>query len=291
MPSWEEMLAQCDSHGLNCDELRSKAVRDLSVFRNRNVICYYSGWLQYDSSSDISICDNDMNGLMNAVHGMDKAKGLDFVMHTPGGDMAATEAIVNYLKDCFGNDVCAVVPHLAMSAGTMIACSCKSIVMGKHSSLGPTDPQLNGVAAGGVVEEFECAVKEIEMCPSSVQLWAQIIGKYHPTFLGDCKKVLDMSRTVVDAWLADNMLKNEQERIPDILDALCSHEKSAMHNRHFSHKTLSDLGLKIEMLEDNRDFQDLVLTAHHAFMISFQSTPCAKIIEGSNGSCWVVKGA
>ena len=36
---------------------------------------------------------------------------------------------------------------MAMSGGTMIACSCKEILMGKHSSLGPVDPQIMGIAA------------------------------------------------------------------------------------------------------------------------------------------------
>lgn len=98
--------------------------------------------------------DNDVNGLMNAICGVDRSRGLDLVLHTPGGDLAAIEAIVSYLRDCFGNDICAIVPQLAMSAGTMMACSCKEIVMGRQSSLDPTGPQYNGVVAGGVIRNF-----------------------------------------------------------------------------------------------------------------------------------------
>lgn len=117
----------------------------LSSLRGRNVICYYSGWLQREQfAPETSISDNDVNGLMNAICGMDRSRGLDLVLHAPGGDLAATEAIVSYLRDCFGNDICAIVPQLAMSAGTMMACSCKEIVMGRQSSLGP--PILNIMA-------------------------------------------------------------------------------------------------------------------------------------------------
>lgn len=56
---------------------------------------------------------------------------------------------------------------MAMSAGTMIACSCKEILMGKQSSLGPVDPQIYGVPAKSVIEEFELAKKEIEENPKS----------------------------------------------------------------------------------------------------------------------------
>jgi len=59
---------------------------------------------------------------------MDRNAVLDIVLHTPGGRIAAAETIVNYLKLLFGNDIRAVIPQLAMSAGTRIALSCKSIV-------------------------------------------------------------------------------------------------------------------------------------------------------------------
>ncbi|MBM6683707.1 ATP-dependent Clp protease proteolytic subunit [Collinsella intestinalis] len=71
-----------------------------------------------------------MNGFMNAIFGMDREKGLDLILHTPGGEIAAAEAIVNYLRSCF-SDITAIIPQLAMSAGTMIACACNQVVMGR----------------------------------------------------------------------------------------------------------------------------------------------------------------
>ena len=112
------------------------------------------------------ITDNDMNGFMNSISGMDeKSKGLDLILHTPGGGVTATESIVNYLRKVFNKDIRVIVPHLAMSAGTMIACSSKEIVMGKESSLGPIDPQYRGVPAQGVLNEFESAMSDIGLSP------------------------------------------------------------------------------------------------------------------------------
>ena len=50
---------------------------------------------------------------MTCIHGMDCSKGLDLVLHTPGGSPAAAEAIVNYLRAKFGNDIRVIVPQLA----------------------------------------------------------------------------------------------------------------------------------------------------------------------------------
>ena len=47
----------------------------------------------------------------------------------------------------FGEDIRAIIPQTSMSGGTMIACSCKEILMGKHSSLGPVDPQIFNYSA------------------------------------------------------------------------------------------------------------------------------------------------
>ncbi len=67
----------------------------------------------------------DKNGFMTAINGIDTSKGLDLILHTPGGDTAATESIVDYLWSKFNGDVRCFVPQMAMSAGTMIACSSK----------------------------------------------------------------------------------------------------------------------------------------------------------------------
>lgn len=294
MSSWNKVLEDVQSAAPVLDSARQKALLDLAGYRGRNVVCYYSGWLQDASgSAGVSITDDDMNGLMNAFYGLNRDKGLDLVLHTPGGDLAAAEAIVKYVRDCFGKDVVAIVPQMAMSAGTMIACSCREVIMGRQSSLGPTDPQLGGIPAGGVIEEFDRAVEQVSENPASAALWGQIIGKYHPTFLGDCQKAVEMSRGIVRDWLATNMFDGDgdaEEKIASVVDLLCEHKNSAMHNRHFSHEDLAERGLKVVMLEDDNDLQDLVLTLHHTYMISFQKTSAVKVIESSGGGRWIASG-
>lgn len=90
----------------------------------------------------------------------------------------------------FGSDIRAIVPQLAMSAGTMIACSCSTIIMAKHSSLGPTDPHLNGIPAAGVVDEFTRAADEVRADATRVPLWHAIISQYPPTFLSQCENAI-----------------------------------------------------------------------------------------------------
>ena len=53
----------------------------------------------------------------------------------------------------------------------MIACTSKEIIMGKHSSLGPVDPQIGDISAQNVIKEYELAKKEIEENPDSIPFW------------------------------------------------------------------------------------------------------------------------
>lgn len=122
MPNWGEVLSEIQSVqvGNPLDIIRRKYLDIMHQYTGRNVIAYYSGFLQKPNNSG-AIDDNDKNAFMQTVYGLDKSIGLDLILHTPGGNTAATESIVRYLKSIFGKDIRAFVPQMAMSAGTMIA--------------------------------------------------------------------------------------------------------------------------------------------------------------------------
>ena len=128
MPNWNQVLDELkESRRTDAlDFIRRKYIKKLSKKAGRNVIAYYSGWLQKPGIGNAEINDDDKNGFMATIHGLDRTKGLDLLLHTPGGNLTATESIVDYLRKMFGNDIRAIIPQIAMSAGTMIACSCST---------------------------------------------------------------------------------------------------------------------------------------------------------------------
>ena len=109
MPTWNDILNEIQStaahtpNGIvfNYDAVRKKYIKNFSDYRHRNVIVYYSDWLQQGKQYNLDINDGDMVGFMNAVYGLDKTKGLDLIIHTPGGYPTATESIVKYLHSIF----------------------------------------------------------------------------------------------------------------------------------------------------------------------------------------------
>jgi len=226
---------------------------------------------------------------MNAIYGLERNKGLDLILHTPGGNIAATESIVNYLHKMFGDNIRVIIPQLAMSAGTMIACASKEIIMGKESSIGPIDPQFGGVSTYAVIEEFNKALDEIKKDPRTIPIWQMIIAKYHPTFIGECEKAMAWASSMVNQWLINVMFKNETdaaEKAAKIVNELSDHEKNKNHSRHIDSIEAQKAGLKISPLENGHkedEFQDYTLTIHHAYMHTFSNSMAHKIIENHEG--------
>ena len=280
MPSLIEIKKEI---GNNPVDTLKKYVNLLYEHTDRNVIVYSSGWLNVSSEWPVSINDKDMNGFMAMTYGMDLDKGLDLILHTPGGSVAATESIINYIYRMFNGNVRALIPQLAMSGGTMIACSCKEIIMGKQSSFGPIDPQILGVPAQALIDEFVRAKKEIEENPSCVPLWQSIISQYTPTLLDSCQHAINWSKEILQNSLEKNMFNNETEvPIPKIMDTLASHKKTKAHDRHLSADKCREIGLKVSFLEDDDKLQDYVLSIHHCSMEIFERMNVYKIFCNQN---------
>jgi len=298
LANWQDVAAEIQGLGSAHDVVRRKYLKRLSIHTGRNTILYYSGWLQKPGISaqqpyPFSVNDTDTNGFMTMIDGMDRSKGLDLVLHTPGGDVAATESLVSYLRAMFGTDIRALVPQLAMSAGTMIACACNEIVMGKHSSLGPVDPQMKGLPAHGIVEEFQKAKQETASNPNTIPLWQPIIAKYTPALIGECQKAIKWSQELVTEWLKSGMFAEVKPNsvrdatVKKIIDELADHALTLSHARHIDVKRAKDMGLNVTPLEKDGKFQDALLTVHHLCISTLAETNTIKLIANQKGAAFI----
>lgn len=288
MANWTEILKEYQAIS-PIDNLRQKYISNLANYTKRNVIVYYSSFLHKPHDVELSITDRDMNAFMAVMQKLDADKGLDLVLHTPGGSLTAVEAIVSYIRGKFGTDVRAIVPQIAMSAGTMLSCSCKEIVMGEHSTLGPIDPLIGGISCQAVLDEFNLAVQRAKNDPASIPVWAAFVQKYPPGFLIECLNALNLSSEVVKEWLQTGMFyknrKNKKIIADRIVSELNNHQKQKTHGRHITKSLCKKIGLKIVDLESDPNLQDAVLSVHHSFMINFsEKNNIVKIVENQLGA-------
>lgn len=94
---------------------------------------------------------DDAQSVLRAIRETPSGKTIEIILHTPGGLVLAASQIAEALRDHDGRIV-AVVPHYAMSGGTLIALAADEIVLDRHAALGPVDPQLGQHAARAYVE-------------------------------------------------------------------------------------------------------------------------------------------
>lgn len=240
MPTRDETLCEAEAAGrTRLDQLRHKYLRELANHTGRNVVIYYSGWLQRSPAStfDMSISDIDQAGFMACCHGTDHSRGLDVILHTPGGDLAATEAIIDYLHAMYKGDIRAIIPQLAMSSGTLIALSCREIFMGPQSSIGPVDPHIKGMPAQGVLEEFARASRDILANPSSVDIWRPVLSAYWPTLLTTCEHAASWANELLRNSLSACMFVDvdpiaRAAKIERVTELLGKQSTSRIHSRH-----------------------------------------------------------
>ena len=94
---------------------------------------------------------DDAQSVLRAIRATPPGRAIEIILHTPGGLVLAASQIARALRDHDGR-VIAVVPHYAMSGGTLIALAADELYLDRHSALGPIDPQLGQYPAASLVE-------------------------------------------------------------------------------------------------------------------------------------------
>lgn len=97
---------------------------------------------------------DDAESTLRAIRATPPGQPIEIILHTPGGLVVAARQIAAALADHDGR-VTAVVPHYAMSGGTLIALAADEIVMDGHAALGPVDPQLGQYPAASILAAVE----------------------------------------------------------------------------------------------------------------------------------------
>ncbi len=123
---------------------RLRAIRDLERKRKSRVITLIHrqeqiGLFGIPFVRFINIEDSE--AVLRAIRKTPKDTPIDLILHTPGGLVLASVQIAMALHD-HPAPTTVIVPHYAMSGGTLIALAADKILMDPHAVLGPVDPQL-----------------------------------------------------------------------------------------------------------------------------------------------------
>jgi hypothetical protein len=210
----------------------------------------------------------------------------------------AAEGIVRYLRTQF-EDIRVLVPLSAMSAATMLALAANEVVMGRHSQLGPIDPQFvvstpegpRAAPAQAILDQFDKAKDECKN-PANLPAWMPILRGYGPGLLAQCEHQRQLAEELVTTWLKTYMFGGEKsaaKKAKAIASWFADYKTFKSHSRVVRIEDLQGLdpSFKVKALEEDGELQDAVLSVHHATMHTLSAGAAVKIIENHTGRAWV----
>ena len=292
---WNEFIASAQQPGQppmtggDVFELRKACYQDIEAHRQRPLLVYatkFVGGAPPGTPNYIDLTDVDgFTDLVNSVPS--EARKVDILLHSPGGLPDATERLVIILRNRF-DEVNFLVPHSAYSAATMLALSGDSIVLHPSATLGPIDPQINGIPARSIKRGFEKAKEKIATeGPESLPAYIPLIEKYSLDLLELCDDSEKLSRELVSAWLKKYMFANQRNvngKITKVVTYFSNYDEHLLHSRPLTLEKLSKFGLKIELVDD--ELRDLLWEAYVLLNGFFNVGPFVKLYESTTGVSW-----
>src|SRR5438093_3528051 len=169
---------------------------------------------------------NDSEEVLRAIHLTDPAVPLDIVLHTPGGLVLSSLQIARAIHKHRGK-VTAVVPHYAISGGTLIALAADEIVMSEYAVVGPVDPQVGQYAAASVLKAV--SRKPIERVNDETLILAD-----------QAEKAIPQVRDAVRELLADKTPNDKADELARLLS-----EGTWTHDYPITYETAKSFGLPV----------------------------------------------
>lgn len=175
-------------------------------------------------SSSIGIEDSE--AVLRVIRSTPPDQPIDLILHTPGGLVLAAEQIAHALVERPGK-VTVIVPHYAMSGGTLIALTADEILMDPHAVLGPVDPQIGDMPAASILKVLQ--LKAPAQISDEMLVLADVAQK---------------ARVQVASFVADVLLKHlPKERAIALATTLS--EGRWTHDFPITIETAKDLGLPV----------------------------------------------
>jgi len=266
--------------------LRTACYKDIEALRERPILIYATKFVSNEVTGPVSIEMTDIDGFVDLANSV-QSDAVDVLLHSPGGSPEATERIVDILRHSF-KDVTFLIPHSAYSAATMLALSGNRIILHPAATLGPIDPQINGVPARSIRRGFD-NIREIlkEEGPEALPAYMPLISQLSLHVLELCDDAADLSEALVRGWLQSYMFEGDESKKDAIEKAVkffSNYDEHKTHSRPLNFAKVRNFGLNIEVA--NPSLQLLLREAWILIDAFFKHTSFVKLYENAEGLSW-----
>lgn len=268
---------------VNLFPLREEAIRRIEKVTGVPLICYVAQTEHIQSSIPI-IDDSDIQGFADLINGI-SGNSIDVFLVSNGGSAEAAERIVNLLREKY-SEVRFILLGNAYSAATLITFSGDFIIMGSTATLGPIDPQVNGIPARAIIRGFESARERLaEEGPNSLTAYMPLLAKYDLHIFEICRSAQDLSVELALTWLKQYSGIDEK-KCDEIVAYFSDYDERKSHARTISRGKARELGLNIKYTEEIKGLSDLARSLYNQYLLWFDKTPFYKAYENSRGINW-----
>jgi len=170
----------------------------------------------------------DSERVLRAIRMTPKDMPIDLIIHTPGGLALAATQIANALLK-HEAPVRVIIPHFAMSGGTLIALSADEIIMDPNAVLGPVDPQIGQMPAASILSVLE--KKDYKDIDDQTLIYADIAEK----------AIKQMKEYLKNLLITNGMEEKKAERIAEELSV-----GKFTHDYPLTVDYLKELGLNVK---------------------------------------------
>jgi ClpP class serine protease len=221
------------------------------------------------------------------------------MIETPGGAGEVAEDIVKLLRGKY-QDLAAIVPGAAKSAGTIIVMAADDILMEPASALGPIDAQIQwqgkSFSAEALLEGIKAIQQEVQQSGKLNLAYLPMLQQISPGEIQHAKNALTFARELVQDWLATYKFKGwirhgrtgeavtdeeRKARAGEVARALANHTRWLTHGRSIKLADLEAMGLKITDYGNEPELMDAVRRYHTLLRMLFDTADCYKVIETS----------
>jgi len=238
--------------------LRQLLILDIEALTGRPLLVYFAQLNQEISASD----PDDIAEIIQAID----SKECDFFLQTPGGSVDACEKIISVLKKKF-DDYRVIVPSWAKSAGTVIALSSKSIILGINSELGPIDPHFK-------VEGNPVPCQVITTDPA-FPVWFKTMADLA------AKRMRQMASDILEHGM---MKGKDASEITGVISKISDTAGYMSHGAVIDYDEAKNLGLSVEYLEPDDDVWRRLWLLYCMYDYDTKVKKFGKVFEGNKFS-------
>ena len=270
-----------DSPGLPF-AMRLETMRRIEKETKRPLLCYVTDTAS--NQTGVAIDDQDVVGfgdLVDSVSGSDA----DVFLISNGGYPEAAERIVSRLRGRFEH-LRFIVPSNAFSAATLLCFSGEQVLMLPEGTLGPIDPQVDGVPARAILRAFDNLERRLaEEGPKALPAYLPLLQKYDLHLLELCRNAQQLSEELARTWLTEYAMKSsDRSHVEETVEFFANWDLHKSHGRSIGPAVSKENRVPVECITD--PLAALVRSLYHQYTFFFVKTPFYKVFENAHGVAW-----